>query len=163
MTPDDFAPLIEKLQATFDTVEAVMDPALLQKKIADLTAQASAPDLWDDQENAQKITQTLSATQSDLERLQTMKTRLEDFAALVELGGEELMSEDGRADGQAIMEDAEATYKTLAADLAALEVRTLLNGEYDERFAVVTIRSGAGGVDAADFAQMLLRLSLIHI
>ncbi|EEZ91851.1 peptide chain release factor 2 [Mobiluncus mulieris 28-1] len=160
MTPDDFAPLIEKLQATFDTVEAVMDPALLQKKIADLTAQASAPDLWDDQENAQKITQTLSATQSDLERLQTMKTRLEDFAALVELGGEELMSEDGRADGQAIMEDAEATYKTLAADLAALEVRTLLNGEYDERFAVVTIRSGAGGVDAADFAQMLLRMYL---
>lgn len=70
------------------------------------------------------------------------------------------MSEDGRADGQAIMEDAEATYKTLAADLAALEVRTLLNGEYDERFAVVTIRSGAGGVDAADFAQMLLRMYL---
>ncbi|MST49474.1 peptide chain release factor 2 [Mobiluncus porci] len=160
MSPDDFAPLLEKLRATYDTVEAVMDPQLLAEKIADLTEKASAPDLWDDQENAQKVTQTLSATQSELERLKTMKTRIDDFEALVELGAEELLTEEGRADGEAIMEDAENTYKNLETDLAALEVRTLLNGEYDERFAVVTIRSGAGGVDAADFAEMLLRMYL---
>ncbi|MCI6584450.1 MAG: peptide chain release factor 2 [Mobiluncus porci] len=160
MSPDDFAPLLEKLRATYDTVEAVMDPQLLAEKIADLTEKASAPDLWDDQENAQKVTQTLSATQSELERLKTMKTRIDDFEALVELGAEELLTEEGRADGEAIMEDAENTYKKLETDLAALEVRTLLNGEYDERFAVVTIRSGAGGVDAADFAEMLLRMYL---
>lgn len=49
---------------------------------------------------------------------------------------------------------------SLHGDIAALEVRTLLSGEYDERDAVVTIRSGAGGVDAADFAEMLLRVYL---
>lgn len=160
MNPDDFAPLIEQLQATFDTVQAVMDPQLLEEKIANLTRQASAPNLWDDQENAQKVTQALSVAQSDLQRLKTMRSRIEDFVALVELGGEELLSENGRADGEAIMEDAEASYQALRKDLAVMEVRTLLNGEYDERYAVVTIRSGAGGVDAADFAQMLLRMYL---
>src|SRR5450756_1084004 len=56
--------------------------------------------------------------------------------------------------------DAEAELVTLRRDLGSLEVRTLLAGEYDHREAVVTIRSGAGGVDAADFAEMLLRMCL---
>lgn len=132
-----------------------MDPELLTQKIADLTQQAAAPDLWDDQEHAQKVTQSLSAAQADLQRLQKMRARIDDMEALVELGAEE-----SGEDRDAILADAEQTYETLKQDLDAMEVKTLLNGEYDERFAVVTIRSGAGGVDAADFAQMLLRMYL---
>lgn len=155
ISPDDFPPLIEKLRASFATISAVMDPELLSRQIADLTKQAAAPDLWDDQENAQKVTQSLSVAQSDLQRLRAMQARIDDLEALVELGAEE-----SGEDRDAILTDAEQTYETLKRDLDAMEVKTLLNGEYDERFAVVTIRSGAGGVDAADFAQMLLRMYL---
>ncbi|EFU80190.1 peptide chain release factor 2 [Mobiluncus curtisii] len=155
ISPDDFQPLIEKLRASFATISAVMDPELLTQKIADLTQQAAAPDLWDDQEHAQKVTQSLSAAQVDMQRLQKMRARIDDMEALVELGAEE-----AGEDRDAILADAEQTYETLKQDLDAMEVKTLLNGEYDERFAVVTIRSGAGGVDAADFAQMLLRMYL---
>lgn len=155
ISPDDFQPLIEKLRASFATISAVMDPELLAQKIADLTKQAAAPDLWDDQENAQKVTQSLSVAQADLQRLRAMQARIDDLEALVELGAEE-----SGEDRDAILTDAEQTYETLKRDLDAMEVKTLLNGEYDERFAVVTIRSGAGGVDAADFAQMLLRMYL---
>nr|WP_211575602.1 peptide chain release factor 2 [Mobiluncus curtisii] len=143
------------MRASFATISAVMDPELLTQKIADLTQQAAAPDLWDDQEHAQKVTQSLSAAQADLQRLQKMRARIDDMEALVELGAEE-----SGEDRDAILADAEQTYETLKQDLDAMEVKTLLNGEYDERFAVVTIRSGAGGVDAADFAQMLLRMYL---
>lgn len=155
ISPDDFQPLIEKLRASYRTISAVTDPKLVQEKIDDLTAQATAPDLWDDQENAQKVTSSLSAAQAELARLQSMASRIDDLEALVELGQEE-----GGADGEAILSDAETTYEQLRKDLESLEVRTLLSGEYDERSAVVTIRGGAGGVDAADFAQMLLRMYL---
>lgn len=155
LNADDFAPLIQKLRGTLETVSAVMDPPILQEKIKDLTRQASAPDLWDDQENAQKVTSELSGAQSELERLNSMEARIDDLEALVELGVEE-----GGELGGEILADAETTYKQLQKDLDTLEVRTLLNGEYDERHAVVTIRSGAGGAEAADWAQMLLRMYL---
>ena len=155
LNADDFAPLIQKLRGTLETVSAVMDPQILQEKLKDLTRQASAPDLWDDQENAQKVTSELSVAQSELERLNSMEARIDDLEALVELGVEE-----GGELGAEILTDAETTYKQLQKDLDTLEVRTLLNGEYDERHAVVTIRSGAGGAEAADWAQMLLRMYL---
>ena len=131
LNADDFAPLIQKLRGTLETVSAVMDPQILQEKIKDLTRQASAPDLWDDQENAQKVTSELSAAQSELERLNSMEARIDDLEALVELGVEE-----GGELGAEILTDAETTYKQLQKDLDTLEVRTLLNGEYDERHAV---------------------------
>src|SRR5690625_2403334 len=84
-----------------------------------------------------------------------MGERIDDLEALVELGQEE----DG-ADADAFLVDAEAELDKIRKDLADLEVRTLLSGEYDQREAVVTIRAGAGGVDAADFAEMLMRMYL---
>src|SRR5258707_13542149 len=62
---------------------------------------------------------------------------------------------EGGADALA---EADTEYKKLHEDIAAMEVRTLLGGEYDEREALVAIRSGAGGVDAADWAEMLMRM-----
>ena len=84
-----------------------------------------------------------------------MDTRIDDLEALVELG-----SEEGGEDGASLLEEAERDLAKLKKDVEQLEVRTLLSGEYDEREAVVTIRAGAGGVDAADFAEMLLRMYL---
>ncbi len=148
----DFPEQIANLRSTFAQIEAVTDPAALRERIGTLSEQASAPDLWDDQERAQAVTSALSAAQSELERLESMRSRIDDLEVLVEMGVE--------GDDAETLAEAERELAGVLADLAAMEVRTLMTGEWDERNAVVTIRSGAGGVDAADFAAMLLRMYL---
>jgi peptide chain release factor 2 len=149
----DFAVEIRNLRSTLDTISAVSDPTALRAKIADLSEKASQPDLWDDPDAAQKITSALSASQAELDRVQNLRGRIDDLETLVEMATED----GGDADTLA---EAEAELKTISKDLGELEVRTLLSGEYDIREAVVTIRAGAGGVDAADFAEMLMRMYL---
>ena len=149
----DYSLAIADLRHKLDQVVAVSDPDALRARIAELTEKSSAPDLWDDPEAAQGITSRLSHAQSELNRLNAMATRIDDLEALVELGAEE----EG-ADADEMMVEAETQLAAVSKSLDELEVRTLLAGEYDQREAVVTIRAGAGGVDAADFAEMLLRM-----
>jgi len=130
----------------------VVDVDAKRAEIAELEQAVSAPDLWDDQENAQKLTSRLSAVQSDVERVENLRSRLDDLEVLVELAEEE-----GDSDTLA---EAGREVESLQEAVDALEVRTLLSGDYDERDALVTIRAEAGGVDAADFAEMLLRMYL---
>ncbi|WP_203668186.1 peptide chain release factor 2 [Cellulomonas pakistanensis] len=153
MAATDFPAEIRDLRSTLQSIQAVSDPTALRAKIADLSEQASAPDLWDDPESAQKVTSALSAAQSELDRVDTLDGRIDDLETLVEMA-----TEDG-GDAETLAE-AEAELVGIRKDLGELEVRTLLNGEYDQREAVVTIRAGAGGVDAADFAEMLMRMYL---
>src|SRR5687768_11193824 len=127
-----------------------MDLDGLRAQVADLEDQAARPDLWDDQEKAQKVTSQLSHKQGELRRVTGLRERLDDLPLLYELAEE---AED--ADAQA---DADNDRAKLREEIASLEVRTLLSGEYDERNALITIRAEAGGVDAADFAEMLLRM-----
>jgi peptide chain release factor 2 len=149
----DFPAEIRDLRSTLQSIQAVSDPTALRAKIADLSEQASAPDLWDDPESAQKVTSALSAAQSELDRVDKLGARIDDLETLVEMA-----TEDG-GDAETLAE-AEGELVGIRKDLGELEVRTLLNGEYDQREAVVTIRAGAGGVDAADFAEMLMRMYL---
>jgi len=148
----DFSEQIAALRATFEDIRAVIGQERLVAEIAQLSEQASAPDLWDDTENAQKVTSALSHRQSELEKLETTEQRLDDLEVLVE------MANDG--DDQESADEAQAELKALQKMMDTLEVQTLLDGEYDPRPAVITIRAGAGGVDAADFAEMLLRMYL---
>ena len=154
----DFAAEIRTLRSTLDSIRAVSDPATLRAKIADLSEQASAPDLWNDTDAAQVVTSALSHTQSELDRVERFDSRLGDLATLVEMATEDVGTDDG--DVAMTLAEAEAELASIREDLRELEVRTLLSGEYDAREAVVTIRSGAGGVDAADFAEMLMRMYL---
>ena len=128
------------------------DPVGKRREIAGLEEQVSAPDLWDDVEHAQQVTSRLSRLQADVDRLTSLRSRLDDLAVLVELGQEE--------GDDASMVEADTELTALRRTIDALEIRTLLAGEYDERDALVTIRSEAGGVDAADFAEMLMRMYL---
>lgn len=139
-----------------ENVESVADPEGLRRDIARLSDRAAAPNLWDDTEAAQKVTSELSHLQSELERLETISARIGDLEAMIELAEES----DDQAEREEILAESDSDLAKLTSDIADLEIRTLLDGEYDERHAVVTIRSGAGGVDAADFAQMLLRMYL---
>ncbi|MDQ2782211.1 MAG: PCRF domain-containing protein, partial [Actinomycetota bacterium] len=149
----DFQEEIKALRATMDSVRDVTDLDSVRAQIVDLESQASAPNLWDDQDKAQQVTSALSRANSELERVTSIDSRIDDLETLVEMG-----TEDG-GDAET-MAEAERELATLTKDVGELEVRTLLSGEYDEREAVVTIRSGAGGVDAADFAEMLMRMYL---
>ncbi|WP_419183548.1 peptide chain release factor 2 [Serinibacter arcticus] len=148
----DFTAEITSLRGTLNQISLVSDPDKLRATIAELEAAASAPDLWDDPEKAQGVTSRLSHAQADLERLTKFADRIDDLEALVELAAEE--------DDAASLAEAETELVQIHKVLGELEVRTLLAGEYDAREAVVSIRSGAGGVDAADFAEMLLRMYL---
>jgi len=143
---------IAALDRSLASIEAVVDPARKRAEIADLEVQVAAPDLWNDQENAQRVTSRLSSLQAEVERVTSLRSRLDDLGVLVELAEEE--------SDQATLAEAQRELSGLASDIEVLEVRTLLSGEYDQRDAVVTVRSEAGGVDAADFAEMLLRMYL---
>ncbi len=150
MAGPDFETQIKQLQATMHTIEQVLDLDTMRTEIADLGEQVAAPDLWDDQANAQRVTGRLSALQGDLDRFTKLQDRLDDLSVLLELAQEE-------ADADT-MAEAERDLRSIHKAVEALEVRTLLSGEYDVRDALITIRSGAGGVDAADFAETLMRM-----
>ncbi|CAN5531709.1 peptide chain release factor 2 [soil metagenome] len=144
---------ISALDTTLTTVERVLDVEGLRGQIEKLEHEASDPNLWDDQSRAQKVTSELSHAQSELRRVEELRQRVDDLPVLYEMAAEE---EGAEAENAAAEADAELA--KLREDIEAMEVRTLLSGEYDQREAVVTIRSGAGGVDAADWAEMLMRM-----
>ncbi|MGY4711779.1 peptide chain release factor 2 [Mycolicibacterium sp. CBM1] len=144
---------IAALDTTLTTVERVLDIDGLRAKIDKLEHEAADPNLWDDQSHAQRVTSELSHAQGELRRVEGLRQRLDDLPVLYEMADEE----EGNAAEEARAE-ADAELKSLQTDIETLEVRTLLSGEYDEREALVTIRSGAGGVDAADWAEMLMRM-----
>ncbi len=150
MAGPDYDTKIKQLQATMRTIEQVLDVDAMRTEIADLAEQVAAPDLWDDQANATRVTGRLSALQGELDRFTGLQGRIEDVALMIEMAQEE-----GDADALA---DADTELARLQKSVEGLEVRTLLSGEYDAREAIVSIRSGAGGVDAADFAETLMRM-----
>jgi peptide chain release factor 2 len=144
--------VLTDLRATMESVRQVTDLDSLRVQIRELEEQSGAPDLWDDPSTAQEVTSRLSRANSELERITGMDHRIDELEVLVQLGTEE--------NDAATMVEAERELLSLKKAVGELEVRTLLNGEYDKREAVITIRSGAGGVDAADFAEMLMRMYL---
>ncbi|MCI2959114.1 peptide chain release factor 2 [Agromyces atrinae] len=148
----DLSDEIGALRSTFRDIRAVVDVDALQSEIDRLSEEAGAPDLWDDTDNAQKVTSALSHRQSELARITGIDRRLDDLEVLIELANE--------ADDEESAEEARAELIALQKTIGELEVQTLLDGEFDERPAVITIRAGAGGVDAADFAEMLMRMYL---
>jgi peptide chain release factor 2 len=148
----DFPAELKELRQTLTSILQVSDLDALRAQVGELSDQAAVPDLWDDPERAQAVTSKLSHLQSEVERLETMSQRVDDLEVLVEMAVEE--------DDDETMAEAERELVSVKKALGELEVRTLLSGEYDSREALVTIRSEAGGVDAADFAEMLLRMYL---
>jgi peptide chain release factor 2 len=135
-----------------ESIEAVLDLDKLRADIAVLEEQAAAPSLWDNPDEAQKITSKLSHLQAEVRKAEALRGRIDDLAVLFEMAEEE-DDPDTRA-------EAESELAAVRKALDEMEVRTLLSGEYDSREALVNIRAEAGGVDAADFAERLQRMYL---
>jgi peptide chain release factor 2 len=139
---------LKALVATLASIESVLDPDAMRAQLASLEADAADPDLWNDQDRAQRVTRRMASLRADLGRLDALHSRLDDLGAAIELEDPDLLAE------------AATELPSLQADVEQLEIRTLLSGEYDERDALITINSGTGGTDAADWAEMLLRMYL---
>jgi peptide chain release factor 2 len=148
----DISEDLAALRSTFADIRSVVGVERLEADIANLSEQAGVPDLWDDPEKAQKVTSALSHRQAELAKINGIAQRLDDLEIMVELANEE-SDEDAAA-------EARTELTSIQKLLGELEVQTLLNGEWDALPAVITIRAGAGGVDAADFAEMLQRMYL---
>lgn len=111
---------------------------------------AAQPELWEDQTKAQATLQELNDLKAHLQQYRQWKSNLEDTRAVLELL--ELETDEG------LLEEAESTVHKLNRELDQWELLQLLSGLYDENGAVLTINAGAGGTDAQDWAEMLLRM-----
>src|SRR5690606_19323612 len=120
----DFEAALNDLGGKLAQIEAVMDLDSLRKEVAELEEEAARPDLWNDPAAAQKVTSQLSHKQASLRKVSELRQRVDDLAVLHELA---------EAEGDAASRsEAEAELEGLSRDIDALEVRTLLSGEYDE-------------------------------
>lgn len=154
----DYQGELERLRNTYDQVAAVSNIEQLRVDVQELTQKSASPDLWNNQEEAQAVTAKLSHAKAKIDKLEQLEAQLADFETLVEMATEESYTD--AVAGAELFAEADDELRKLQAELSDLEVKTLLSGEFDERFAVVTIRSGQGGVEAADWAQMLQRMYL---
>jgi peptide chain release factor 2 len=150
--PTDPSSELAELVSTLGSVEAVLDPEAMSKEAESLRERSADPALWEDQEQAQEVTRRLSYLDGELARLEGLHSRLDDVAAGYELAESE-HDEPTRA-------EAERELAKLRKEIDQLEIRTLLNGEYDARDALLSINAGAGGADAADWAEGLRRIYL---
>jgi peptide chain release factor 2 len=148
----DPADEIAALKSTLASVEAVLDLDAMQREAAGLREQAADPELWTDQDRAQQVTRRLSYLEAELNRLAGLRSRLDDAGIMFQL----LEAEDDESARSEALKDLSA----LRGEVDQLEVRTLLNGEYDAREALISINAQAGGADAADFSENLMRMYL---
>jgi len=128
----------------------VFDLSARRVQIAKLENCTKEPDFWNDPASAQQLMQNLSALRSTVEPWEELSEKLEDYQVLLELAveeGDELVAED-------VAEGLEAAEK----QLEELELAAMLGGKYDAENAILTITAGAGGTEACDWAEMLLRM-----
>jgi peptide chain release factor 2 len=128
----------------------IFDVPALNAKIQDLEQLAAQADFWNDQTAAQRTLQELTDLKSHLQQFDRWKTQLEDAHAVLEL----LELEPDAS----LIQEAETTLAQLSRDLDQWELEQMLSGLYDSKGAVLTINAGAGGTDAQDWAEMLLRM-----
>ena len=128
----------------------VFDVPALKARQQDLEQLAAQPDFWDDQQNAQKQMRRLDEVKAQLEQLVQWRRAVEDGEATVELYDLEPDDE--------MLDEAQTGLNQLRSELDRWELERLLSGEYDKEGVVLSINAGAGGTDAQDWAQMLLRM-----
>ena len=146
----DFTDQISAIAARLDEASGYLRIGELKMRQPQLEAEASRPDLWDDQEKARKVTSELSAVNEDLELYDRLQGEVDDLETLHMMAREE--------NDESLESEIAEQAASLEAVLDELEMRSLFTGEFDERDAVCQIKSGEGGTDAQDWAEMLMRM-----
>ncbi|MBE6093898.1 MAG: peptide chain release factor 2 [Schwartzia succinivorans] len=118
--------------------------------MAELEYKMGAPDFWDDAEAAQALNQELADLKGGVDTYNALVAKTDDLMTLWEMGMEEK--------DEAVEADVKAEYESLKNELRSLELELLLSGEYDANNAYLELHAGAGGTEAQDWTQMLLRM-----
>ncbi|KAG2696899.1 hypothetical protein I3843_07G081000 [Carya illinoinensis] len=153
--PTDFYSLRRDVEGTSERVEEIRGSAGLQQleqEFADLELKAADSSLWDDRDKAQETLLALTDVKDKIKLLTEFKTQVEEAETIVNLT-EEMDSID-----TGLLEEAATLIKELNKALDRFELTQLLSGPYDKEGAVISITAGAGGTDAQDWADMLLRM-----
>jgi peptide chain release factor 2 len=146
----DLTDELKALRARLDEAAGYLRVDELRARRPQLEAEASRPDLWDDPDMARRVTSELAAVGDDLGAFEALSARLDDAETLYELARDE--------GDDAALAEVEQSLAAIDADLRRVELQSMFSGEHDKRDALVTIQAGEGGVDAQDWAEMLLRM-----
>jgi peptide chain release factor 2 len=141
---------LKALRVRLNEAEGYLKLDELRARRPQLEAEASRPDLWDDAERAKRVTGELASVTDDIAQYDGLATRLDDAETLHDLAREE--------GDDASLAEVEHALGGLDADLRRIELRSMFSGEHDDSDALVTIQAGEGGVDAQDWAEMLVRM-----
>ncbi|MBE9192746.1 peptide chain release factor 2 [Gloeocapsopsis crepidinum LEGE 06123] len=141
---------VERLSHRLGKTQDYLDVPALTAKIQDLEQIAAQPEFWEDQTSAQQTLQEMNDLKAHLQQHKQWQASLEDTKAVLELLELEV--------DEALLNEAESNVVQLNRELDQWELQQLLSGPYDEKGAVLTINAGAGGTDAQDWAEMLLRM-----
>ena len=148
----DYTPDLAELRRRVEGARGYLKVDDARARIKELEVDVARPDLWDDQDLARKVTTELRQVQEDVGVVEELDGALSDLETLAELAREE---------GDESVEDEIAHgIDELGRRLDGLELRALFTGEHDDRDAICTVNSGAGGTDAQDWTDMLLRMYL---
>jgi peptide chain release factor 2 len=151
----DASTTLEELEARWGAARDYLKIDQGRERFDVLSAQAQDPDLWQDQDHAREVTTELGRLSNDLEHFDVLRRSLDDAVVLADFSRESLVA--GEADWS-LLEELVAAVKTLETSLDSLEMLSLLSGPYDEKDAIAELHAGAGGTDAQDWTEMLLRM-----
>ena len=147
---EDLKPTLNDLGEKLDQMRISLEIPAKEEKIAELEYKMSEPSFWDDAAAAQKLNQELAALKGGVDTYEELKAKYEDAETLYEMGIEE---NDPTMEG-----DIRAELTLIAEGLETLQLEVLLSGDYDANDAILTLHAGAGGTEAQDWTQMLLRM-----
>ena len=148
-----FEDLKEKLaeqRQRLTELRAYLDLDKKEAETADLEARTTAPDFWNDNSAAQKVIQEINAMKKWIDAWKDLKSLAEDTATLIELAEE--------SNETTVQDEIINDLKKLEEEIGNLEFRNMVSGDDDEKNAILTIHSGAGGTESQDWAEMLLRM-----
>ncbi|RMG89921.1 MAG: peptide chain release factor 2 [Chloroflexi bacterium] len=143
--------IISQLNQMKEVIEGLMarlDITGKAEAINQLEKEASDPDIWQDQERARQVTQRLSQLKDEVNQWQALSQRINDALELAEMQDDSLL------------EDLTAETESLQSIVERAQLQAMLSGQYDSENAILAIHAGAGGVDAQDWARMLMRMYL---
>jgi peptide chain release factor 2 len=146
---------LEGLDARLAEAERYLRMDELRARRAQLETEAGQPDLWDDADRARSVTTELGRLTDDVQRFDGLLTDLGDAQVLRELVDEAAAS---GAPDEGLAKELEQSVADLSKRLSQLELQSLFSGEYDDRDAICEVHAGAGGTDAQDWAEMMLRM-----
>lgn len=131
-------------------IEVVFDLENLKNEINSLENKLQQPNIWDNPEEAQALSQELSDKKNIINEADGWFSQSEDIEVLLELFEEE--------NDNSLLQEIEDCINKLSKELEQWELQKMLSGDFDASDAILTVNAGAGGTDAQDWAQMLLRM-----